>query len=397
MTQQTVDLQIGGMTCASCAARIEKKLNRMPGVSATVNYATEKRPRRAARGHTGRGGDRHRRGHRLHRPPAASRPARPADRGRCRRRCEEPEDAEVRSLRQRLMISAVLTAPVLVLAMIPASAVRQLAVALAHPGRAGRGVGGVAVPPRAPWTNAAPRRGDHGHADQPRRARRVRLVAVCAVLRRGRDAGHADALRADPRAGVRRPTRSTWRSPPRSRCSSWPAATWRPGPRSGPARRCARCWSWAPRTSRCCATAASSASRSTSWPSVTGSWSGPGRRSPPTARSSRARPRSMPACSPANRCRSRSAPATRWSGATVNAGGRLVVRATRVGADTQLAQIARLVDGRPVRQGAGAAAGRPGLGGVRARRHRARAGHARRTGWRPVPARRWRSPPRSRC
>ena len=42
MTQQAVDLQIGGMTCASCAARIEKKLNRMPGVQASVNYATEK-------------------------------------------------------------------------------------------------------------------------------------------------------------------------------------------------------------------------------------------------------------------------------------------------------------------------------------------------------------------
>ncbi|MEU8965505.1 heavy metal-associated domain-containing protein, partial [Streptomyces sp. NPDC048491] len=30
------------MTCAACASRIEKKLNRMPGVTATVNYATEK-------------------------------------------------------------------------------------------------------------------------------------------------------------------------------------------------------------------------------------------------------------------------------------------------------------------------------------------------------------------
>ena len=37
-----VDLEIGGMTCASCAIRIEKKLNRLDGVSATVNYATEK-------------------------------------------------------------------------------------------------------------------------------------------------------------------------------------------------------------------------------------------------------------------------------------------------------------------------------------------------------------------
>src|SRR5215813_10926252 len=37
-----VELEIGGMTCASCAARIEKKLNRLDGVSATVNFATEK-------------------------------------------------------------------------------------------------------------------------------------------------------------------------------------------------------------------------------------------------------------------------------------------------------------------------------------------------------------------
>ncbi|MEU4564786.1 heavy metal translocating P-type ATPase [Actinoplanes sp. NPDC023936] len=37
-----IELTIGGMTCASCAARIEKKLNRMDGVTATVNYATEK-------------------------------------------------------------------------------------------------------------------------------------------------------------------------------------------------------------------------------------------------------------------------------------------------------------------------------------------------------------------
>ncbi|MET8976302.1 heavy metal translocating P-type ATPase [Streptomyces sp. NPDC004539] len=37
-----VELIIGGMTCATCAVRIEKKLNRMDGVEATVNYATEK-------------------------------------------------------------------------------------------------------------------------------------------------------------------------------------------------------------------------------------------------------------------------------------------------------------------------------------------------------------------
>src|SRR6202521_871798 len=40
-TQETVDLRITGMTCAACAARIEKTLNRVPGVTAAVNLATE--------------------------------------------------------------------------------------------------------------------------------------------------------------------------------------------------------------------------------------------------------------------------------------------------------------------------------------------------------------------
>ncbi|MDQ1583296.1 MAG: P-type Cu+ transporter [Microbacteriaceae bacterium] len=39
---QRIELLVGGMTCATCAGRIEKKLNRMPGVEASVNYATEK-------------------------------------------------------------------------------------------------------------------------------------------------------------------------------------------------------------------------------------------------------------------------------------------------------------------------------------------------------------------
>ena len=34
-------LALEGMTCASCAARIERKLNKLDGVRATVNYATE--------------------------------------------------------------------------------------------------------------------------------------------------------------------------------------------------------------------------------------------------------------------------------------------------------------------------------------------------------------------
>ncbi|MEQ1874712.1 MAG: heavy metal translocating P-type ATPase [Ilumatobacteraceae bacterium] len=41
-TLEHVDLQLSGMTCAACASRIEKKLNRLDGVTATVNYATER-------------------------------------------------------------------------------------------------------------------------------------------------------------------------------------------------------------------------------------------------------------------------------------------------------------------------------------------------------------------
>ena len=41
-TTPVIELEIGGMTCASCAMRIEKKLNKLDGVTATVNYATEK-------------------------------------------------------------------------------------------------------------------------------------------------------------------------------------------------------------------------------------------------------------------------------------------------------------------------------------------------------------------
>ena len=41
VAERELDLDLGGMTCASCAARIEKRLNRLDGVEAQVNYATE--------------------------------------------------------------------------------------------------------------------------------------------------------------------------------------------------------------------------------------------------------------------------------------------------------------------------------------------------------------------
>lgn len=42
VTPQRLDLPVEGMTCAACALRIEKLLNRLPGVSASVNLATER-------------------------------------------------------------------------------------------------------------------------------------------------------------------------------------------------------------------------------------------------------------------------------------------------------------------------------------------------------------------
>ena len=118
-----IELQIGGMTCASCAARIEKRLNRMPGVSASVNYATEKAVVRidddATAETTGGSGtdaaaliaEVERTGYTATVPaPPAAEPADPST----------PADPELASLRQRLIGAAVLSMPVILLAMVPA-------------------------------------------------------------------------------------------------------------------------------------------------------------------------------------------------------------------------------------------------------------------------------------
>ncbi|OIJ98625.1 carbonate dehydratase [Streptomyces sp. MUSC 14] len=108
------ELLIGGMTCASCAARVEKKLNRMDGVSATVNYATEK-----ARISFGEGvaiadliATVEKTGY------TAEEPAPPQPEATA----EQPpaHDAEPGALRQRLLVSALLALPVVLLAMVPA-------------------------------------------------------------------------------------------------------------------------------------------------------------------------------------------------------------------------------------------------------------------------------------
>ncbi|HET8993504.1 MAG TPA: heavy metal translocating P-type ATPase [Rhodococcus sp. (in: high G+C Gram-positive bacteria)] len=107
-----IELDIGGMTCASCANRIERKLNKLDGVTATVNYATEKArvdyvgdvsptdlvTTVEAAGYTAS----------LPTPPAAAE--------------SEPvaEPDPTAALRQRLLISLVLSVPVIAMAMAPA-------------------------------------------------------------------------------------------------------------------------------------------------------------------------------------------------------------------------------------------------------------------------------------
>jgi Cu+-exporting ATPase len=105
-----VELDITGMTCASCANRIERKLNKLDGVSASVNYATEKAKVTYAPEVT---------------PERLVETVESAGYGASLPRTEEakgdgpalPDETE--QLRQRLIISAVLSVPVIAMAMIP--------------------------------------------------------------------------------------------------------------------------------------------------------------------------------------------------------------------------------------------------------------------------------------
>ncbi|WP_411150025.1 heavy metal translocating P-type ATPase [Streptomyces sp. A30] len=116
-----VELSIGGMTCASCAARIEKKLNRMDGVTATVNYATEKAKVSFPAGVEV--GDLiatvEKTGYTAEEPPPP--PSDTGDEGEARTAPTAPAaDDELLSLRERLYVSLALTVPVVLMAMVPA-------------------------------------------------------------------------------------------------------------------------------------------------------------------------------------------------------------------------------------------------------------------------------------
>ncbi|MEU0159903.1 cation transporter, partial [Streptomyces sp. NPDC006261] len=140
------ELTIGGMTCASCAARVEKKLNRMDGVTATVNYSTEKARVTFAEGleladlvatvertgYTARplappkqepepgpapGQEPEQK------PGHSSAPAQepgPTPPDASAEAAEAGQAASLAALRQRVVVSAVLSVPVVLLAMVPA-------------------------------------------------------------------------------------------------------------------------------------------------------------------------------------------------------------------------------------------------------------------------------------
>ena len=125
VSTERLELPIAGMTCASCAARVERSLNRLDGVSASVNYATEK----AAVSYD----------------PAVVSPEILLDAVEqagysarlpaARVDAAEGEDPTA-DLRRRLVVSTVLSAPVLVLAVFPALQFtywQWLALALATP------------------------------------------------------------------------------------------------------------------------------------------------------------------------------------------------------------------------------------------------------------------------
>ncbi|WP_107491262.1 cation-translocating P-type ATPase [Thermobifida fusca] len=109
---ERVELLIGGMTCASCANRVERKLNKLAGVRASVNYATEKASVEFDSGVTiddlittvEKAGY------------TAALPAPP----RAAQDTEDQAADPVAALRTRLLVSAVLSIPVIAMAMIPA-------------------------------------------------------------------------------------------------------------------------------------------------------------------------------------------------------------------------------------------------------------------------------------
>ncbi|GAA4672440.1 heavy metal translocating P-type ATPase [Nocardioides nanhaiensis] len=147
-----VDLDITGMTCASCANRIERKLNKLDGVSASVNYATERASVTYAAPVTPE--------ELVATVEAAGYGAQvPQPRGAAGGAGQETDgdaDPELTALRQRLVVSALLSVPVIAMGMVPALQFQSwqwLSLTLAAP---------VAVWGAWPFHRAALRNARHG-------------------------------------------------------------------------------------------------------------------------------------------------------------------------------------------------------------------------------------------
>ncbi len=335
-----VDLPIEGMTCASCANRVERGLNRLDGVSATVNYATERaavrvrpggrRARGARRGRRGRGlpGDaagRARRGRR----PRASRPRRDADDAAAPPAASSPRCSSL---------------PVLLLSMIPPLQFdnwQWLALQLATPVV----LWGAWPFHRAAWANLR-----HGAAtmdtlvslgvlaawlwslyalflgDAGMTGMRMRFALVPSA------GGGADEIYLETAAVVTTfilagPVLRGPREAPRRRRAAGAAGAGREGRRDPRRRR-----RGAPRPG---GASCGVGDRFVVRPGEKVATDGVVEEGASAVDMSMLTGESVPV---------EVAPGAKVAGATVNAGGRLVVRATRVGADTALAQIARLVE-----------------------------------------------------
>ena len=383
-----IDLPITGMTCASCATRIEKRLNELGGVDASVNYATEKAsvsydPAEVATEELIAAVEQA--GYRATAPagPNASGPA------------AETEDPDPDRLRLRLIWSAVLSVPVLAMSMIPQLQFdnwQWLALQLTTPVVLWAGwpfhraawanlkhgaatmdtlisVGTLAA---LAWSLVALFFGDAGMTGMtmqfqliPERSGGLEEVyfEVAAVVTTFLIAGRYFELRAKRRAGAALEAllelgakevsildaEGREHLTPVEKLTAGDRFVVRPGEKIA--------------TDGVVDEGSSAVDQSL----LTGE--------------------SVPV---------EKAPGDDVTGATVNVGGRLVVRATRVGADTALSADRAARHRRAVGQGAGPAPGGPRLGHLRADRHRDRASRRSASGSRPATARRSRSPPRSR-
>ena len=306
--RERVELSLEGMTCASCASRIERKLNKLDGVEASVNYATE--------------------GAVVAFNPAQVSPPVPHSGGRIRRLWRDacgrrigkgcirgpPPSARRRS---RAHSAACRVGDD------PATPVRRLGVARARARDAGRLLERLDLPPRGNL-ECGSRSGDDGHAHLHRHARCLDVVDRCAhgffrrrdVLR-GRGRYHdADSARTilrsagPPTRGRGHPCAAQTRGEGGTRPTRWRGAA-----RTDRRNQCRR------------------------------SLCRPARRED---RDRRRRRRGRGSAVDQSMLTGESVPVevelgSELAGATINTYGRLVVRATKVGAETALAQIARMV------------------------------------------------------